>query len=54
MIYDKNVDKKEFSIEWMFRPSLVPKYIMNGVGNVVISSSSTSVTVESYYHVLTV
>ena len=52
MIYDKSVDKKEFSIEWMFRPSLVPKYIMNGVGNIVTSSSSTSVAMESYYHAL--
>ena len=30
----------------------IPKYIMNELENIVVSSSSTSVTVESYYHVL--
>ena len=57
MIYDENVviiyDKKEFSIERMFRPSLVfPSTLWTSWGNIVISSSSTSVTVESYYHAL--
>ena len=47
MIYDK-------SVVIFYAILSMSKYIMNEMGNVVISSPSTSVTMESYYHDLTV
>ena len=56
MIYDKSVviiwrEGVQYQADVQIILS-IPKYIMNELENIVVSSSSTSVTMESYDHVL--